>query len=786
MPYQSDGYTFGNELAGKSIEDILLLIGDEEQLSKSLAMEKVVGMGLEAVYPTLEKAIRNDENADLRNGAMEVFVKFGARAIPKLIRLLRDKNEEVRNFSTVMLGDIGSREAVGPLIKALQDPDANVRHGAAEALGKIGDRAALVPLLDLLKDDFWQQYPAIVAMGEMRDDRAVPNLLQLLNEEMLIEPVIEALGKIGDPRSLLPLMEIIGEQSAAHSAAATRAVVAIQKSLNDGYRYKNSLVDYGQSIPLANLISLQGIANLKGLMHLEGDKETVAAAITLLGWRGDIAVLPEFFSLLEHDDYLEAIESAILSIGRPASRPLLDALCHNFVNVRTAALRTLRWMGAIDDYKVLLPILSDEDEKVKIEVLEALKGVTDDAFLPALKQLLTEGSEEVKTRALEVFSQYPFTKTQTTLVSLITGEGYEERKYGAMLFGLMSGGDCKLLEPLFRDESDAVRNEAVKAAGRRKLPDALPLLREALSDTAISVREEAVYALAEFGDLIPLADILNLLGKDCERVDYAIIKAVGLIGSREAGPFLVTYLKNGEVPRLLEFAIIETLGKLEGKGEPERSAVAGYLTHDDPDIRRLAIMTLERIAGLDALPSMFEACSDPHWSVRIAALQALGKIGGDKVIPPLLNALADTDPMVRKNAILVLGNLRNIRTIPSLIRQLTDLEMSKYSFEALLKFGRTGLPWLHRVLKGSFSTEVRERVIDLIGKIGDSKSVESLLEMLEDSNPAIRLAAIDSLVFCFNSVPLKRLSQLKKLDASEEVKNKAELALKTLTMEKFF
>ncbi len=787
MSYQSDGVTISrSELAGKSVDDLLLLIGDEEQGCKSEAMDKVVGMGLEIVYPTLDKAIRNDGNADVRNGAMEVLVKFGARAIPKLIRLLRDKNEEVRNFSTVMLGDIGSREAVGPLIKALQDTDANVRHGAAEALGKIGDRAALLPLLDLLKEDFWQQYPAIVAMGEMRDDRAIPHLLQLLTNEMLIEPIIDAFGKIGDPRSLLPLLDIIGEPSAAHSAAATRAVVAIQKGLNDGFRYKNCLIDYGQSIPLANLISQQGIANLKGLLRHETDKETVVAAITLLGWRGDSTVLPDFFALLEHADYMEAIESAILSIGRPVSRVLVDVLSHPSIMVRIAALRTLRWMGGIDDNKLLLPLLADEDEKVHLEVLESLKGVTDDSFLPSLDRLLKEGSDAVKTKVLEVKSRYPFSKTQETLVSLLAAKEVENRKYGALFFGLMSEGSGELLTPLFKDLSDEVRCEAVKAAGRRKLTDVLPQLRVALSDGALIVREEAVYALAEFGTLVPLDDILKRLGKDSEQLDYALIKAAGRIGSIEAGPFLVAYLKSGSVPRGLEFAIIETLGTLGVKSESERSVVAGYLSHDDPDIRRLAVMTLERITGFDALPVLLEACNDLHWSVRIAALQALGKIGSDKIIPPLLKALADQDSMVRKNAILVLGDLRNVRTIPNLIRQLTDLEMSKYAFEALLKFGRTGLPWLHRALKGSYSTEVRERVVDLIGKIGDSKSVEPLLEMVEDSSPTIRLAAIDSLVFCFNSVPLKILSRLKKFDTNEEVKNKAELALKTLTMEKFF
>ena len=50
---------------------------------------------------------------------MEVITRFGSQAVPKLIALLRDNNEEVRNFTTIMLGEIGSREAVGPLIRTL-------------------------------------------------------------------------------------------------------------------------------------------------------------------------------------------------------------------------------------------------------------------------------------------------------------------------------------------------------------------------------------------------------------------------------------------------------------------------------------------------------------------------------------------------------------------------------------------------------------------------------------------------------------------------------------------
>jgi len=220
----------GISLNGKSVEELLLLVGDEDHGCKPEAMDRILSMGLEANYPVLEKAVRNDFDADLRNGAMEVLVRFGKQAVPDLLNLLQDENEEVRNFSAVMLGDISSRQAVGPLIEALRDHDTNVRHAAAEALGKIGDHAALLPLIELLKEDFWLQYPAIVALGEMRDNRAVPPLIQLLDDEMLREPVIEALGKIGDIRAVLHLADMLCDPSEKLVAAAARALAAIQRA----------------------------------------------------------------------------------------------------------------------------------------------------------------------------------------------------------------------------------------------------------------------------------------------------------------------------------------------------------------------------------------------------------------------------------------------------------------------------------------------------------------------------------------------------------------------------
>ncbi len=770
---------------GESIEELLLLVGDADKGCRRAALDRLMAMDLAGIYADLDRAVRDGERADLRNGAMEVLVGFGSRSLLHLFKLLRDDDEEVRNFSTVMLGDIGSREAVGPLIKTLRDPDANVRHGAAEALARIGDRAALGPLLELLKEDFWQQCPAIAAIGEMRDSRAVPHLLELLDNELLTDLIIGALGRIGDPRGLLPLGTLLAASDGRFAGAAARAIVGIQKSLDDSFTSKNSLSGYGQTVSLRSIITQQGIANLNNLLQLDGDKETVLAAITLLGWLGELSALPVFFQLAEREDFHDALENAILAIGKPALATLLESFEQGDDNVKIVVARSLRWLGGEQELKLLQPLLLSKNEAVQAEVLASLKGMTDPRILPRLFELLENGGEAIASGVIELLGNYPYQRMHDSLVRLLAAPAANSRRRGACLLGRITGEipQSQLL-PLFRDAAASVRKEAVRAAGRCRDEKLIPLLREALLDADGEVQEEAVMALAEFAGAAPLKDIVQLLGHSGAPLDFAVIRAIGSSGSQDAAVLLVTYLQKGGIGRHLEYAAIEALGKLGDASAAE--FLAGYLRHPDPDIRRLSVQALGALVGFDPLPAMEKACSDPHWSVRIAAMQVLGKVGDTRGEPALLAALKDSDTMVRKNAILALGDLHDSAAVPALVQQLTDLELGNCAFEALLKIGRQGLPRLHRFIKGNAANDVKERVIDLIGKIGQQKSVDPLLALLHDASPAIRLAAIDALVYCFDSVLLKELAQLRKGDLSGEVRARAELALRTLTMEKFF
>ena len=129
----------------EAITPLLLAVADESWPVRQAATELLATFDEAALLPHLEAALRDDEDAAMRNAAMEIYVKMGPAAPPALLALLADKDEEVRNFAAVMLGARRERAAVPALIGALSDPDVNVRHAAAASLGQVGAAEAVRP-----------------------------------------------------------------------------------------------------------------------------------------------------------------------------------------------------------------------------------------------------------------------------------------------------------------------------------------------------------------------------------------------------------------------------------------------------------------------------------------------------------------------------------------------------------------------------------------------------------------------------------------------------------------
>ena len=130
-----------------------------------------------AVEPLIK--ILNDLNSNVRWAAAEALKKIGESAVEPLIESLKD--EKIRILAAVALGEIGDFRAVEPLIESLKDDYPKAQWAAAEALQKIG-KTAVEPLIESLKDER-ARIPAVVALGEIGDSRAVEPLTKILQDK---------------------------------------------------------------------------------------------------------------------------------------------------------------------------------------------------------------------------------------------------------------------------------------------------------------------------------------------------------------------------------------------------------------------------------------------------------------------------------------------------------------------------------------------------------------------------------------------------------------------------
>lgn len=123
-------------------------------------------------------------------------------------------------------------------------------------------------------------------------------------------------------------------------------------------------------------------------------------------------------------------------------------------------------------------------------------------------------------------------------------------------------------------------------------------------------------------------------------------------------------------------------------------------------VRRAAVEVLNQVGNTSAIKDLLGALRDRDWWVRVRAADALGTIGGPKVIEAVLALVKDPDTFIRRCAIEILNSvrtqIRDDRAFSSLMDSLNDNDW-----------------W------------VRERAIDALGGLGDTRAVPKLLEMIE-------------------------------------------------------
>jgi HEAT repeat protein len=161
----------------------------------------------------LVSMVANQQNAILRNAAIEALKLSGSHGVGALVAALSHADPEVVMFAAQILGDVKADLPVEPLLELLTHEDKNIAQSAIETLGKRRAIDAVPALVNVLENDFWLQFSAITALGEIADARATLPLVARLQDEMYRGEAAEALGKIADAQAMTPLLDVWKEDT---------------------------------------------------------------------------------------------------------------------------------------------------------------------------------------------------------------------------------------------------------------------------------------------------------------------------------------------------------------------------------------------------------------------------------------------------------------------------------------------------------------------------------------------------------------------------------------------
>jgi HEAT repeat protein len=141
-----------------------------------------------------------------------------------------------------------------------------------------------------------------------------------------------------------------------------------------------------------------------------------------------------------------------------------------------------------------------------------------------------------------------------------------------------------------------------------------------------------------------------------------------------------------------------------------------------------------------AVDALLPDLNDPDWRVLRNAAQALGALKTPRAIQPLLEALKDRTATVRERAAVALGRIKDPDTIPALVEALVEQNghVNQGAYQAIKKFGRKAGPHLVEALK----TMPSIYLVELLGESKYEAQTELFIRLAGDSNPVMRQNAL--------------------------------------------
>jgi HEAT repeat protein len=303
----SAAQTLGKLGSAVAIEPLIAALQDKEPFVSVRAAQALGQLKATRAIEPLLNLVENGSETLISVAAIEL-VHLGAEGTARrFISLLNSPNHTTRVYSAYALGQMHCREAVPALIGMLQGQDGEVQSAAMQALGDIGDARAFEALVDFL------YHPSIHwvaerALGQLKDPRAIPILIQTLKVHKRRSSFAEAVAEIGEP-AFQPVLDLLTSQQSTLRWNAVNALIQLwlrQPELH-------SIIQTGTVVPLI------------GALH-DNDRDIRRLVARLLGYIADRRAIDPLVELVRTERHAKVRLEMVTALGAFSDPRVIEIL----------------------------------------------------------------------------------------------------------------------------------------------------------------------------------------------------------------------------------------------------------------------------------------------------------------------------------------------------------------------------------------------------------------------------------------------------------------------------
>ncbi len=609
--------------------------------------DRAIRLAARYVEPAvLGELVADGENAVRRNAGLSALERQGPYAVPHLIAMLGQGDDDLVLFALQSLSRIGSASAGPAILPLLPHANPNVAQAAIEAAGKLRVQEAVPALCGLLQRDLWIQLAAIAALGEIGHPGAVGPLMAFVPDSVLAEPAVQALRRIAAPESLAPLLPLLLAVRERALRDPLLLAVAVVIELHPDPEPLMSRVERDVVVDGGNLVAYLGqlLAAAPDGADVEETESLLRAAATLIAAAGIAELQPILLARLASDAMAQWIEGLLSRFPERIAPHLHALLEHPDPDVRCGALRVGSFRPG--DLSAVVEHFSDPRLGVRTAACLALGRMGIDAAAPLLLERLRRGEppeQAAAAQGLARLSPEALGELDTCL------EPGTAEPVVVEALAVLARTPVPALEPrvlqLTESRSAAIRLPALRAAARVAGAKSEVVLLRALADRHQPIQTEALDLLVRRSGDRSVTTLVALLGT-ADSLRFHVIRALGHCRAPagaarlrdlypECGPHerlqVVWALLRIAPPWLSEFLLLR-------------------LAEPDLDMRRAAAQGISEVAGFDQLPVLLTLAEDADWDIRNSAARGLGRLGTAETRPALLTLVRDVESVVAATA----------------------------------------------------------------------------------------------------------------------------------------